>query len=104
MPKLDEVLLPTLNQREPFTSSTVVRAAPIRATKMNVARQGLFVDFLFVDNSGQIDSVYMIAVIAGYPYPNSACGTVPVQQRTILCCAAPGTRSLGLLRRYRSSQ
>jgi hypothetical protein len=32
------------------------RAAPIRATKMNVPPQGLFVDFLFVDNSGKIDS------------------------------------------------
>jgi hypothetical protein len=33
------------------------RAVLIRATKINVAPQGLFVDFLFVDNCGQIDSV-----------------------------------------------
>jgi hypothetical protein len=33
------------------------RAAPIRATKMNAAPQRLLVDFLFVDNSGQSDSV-----------------------------------------------
>jgi hypothetical protein len=45
------------------------RAAPIRAIKMNVAPQRLLVDFLFVDNSGQSDSIYMIAVITNDPYP-----------------------------------
>jgi hypothetical protein len=29
----------------------------IRATKMNVPPQGLFVDFLFIDICGQIDSM-----------------------------------------------
>jgi hypothetical protein len=29
---------------------------PIRATKMNAAASRLFIDFLFVDNSGQNDS------------------------------------------------
>jgi hypothetical protein len=33
------------------------RASPIRATKMNAAPHRLFVDFLFVDNSVQIDSI-----------------------------------------------
>jgi hypothetical protein len=37
------------------------RAVPIRATKMNVAPQRLFVDFLFVDKSGQIDSAFVMA-------------------------------------------
>jgi len=78
--KFDEVPLPTLNQSEPAAGDTVVRtllpfrhegsqiavesalpdkkrASPIRATKMNAAPSRLFVDFLFVDNSGQIDSM-----------------------------------------------
>ena len=73
--KLDEVPLPTLNQSEPAAGDTVVRtwlpcrhggsqtvvesalpdnqrASLIRATKMNAASSRLFVDFLFVDNSG----------------------------------------------------
>ena len=33
------------------------RAVLIRATKMNVAPQGLFVDSLFIDICGQIDSM-----------------------------------------------
>jgi hypothetical protein len=33
------------------------RAVLIQATKINVAPQGLFVDFLFVDICGQIDSI-----------------------------------------------
>jgi hypothetical protein len=36
------------------------RAVLIRATKMSVAPQGLFVDFLFVDNCGQIDSMVFV--------------------------------------------
>jgi len=71
------MLLPTLDQCEPSACDTVVRTrlpfrhegepkapvklAPvdiqrdllIRATKMNGAPRRLFVDFLFVDNSGQ---------------------------------------------------
>ena len=77
--KLDEILLPTLDQSEPATGDTVVqtllpfrhegsqtavksalpddqRASPIRATKMNAAPGRLFVDFLFVDKSVYIDS------------------------------------------------
>jgi hypothetical protein len=77
--KIDEVPLPTLNQSEPAAGDTVVRtllpfrhqgsqtavesalldnqrALLIQATKMNVAASRLLVDFLFVDNSGQIDS------------------------------------------------
>jgi hypothetical protein len=77
--KFDEVLLPTLDQSEPSAGDTVVRtllpfrhegsqaavesarvdnqrALPIRATKMNATASRLFVDFLFVDNSGQNDS------------------------------------------------
>ena len=77
--KFDEVLLPTLDQSEPSAGDTVVRtllpfrngasqtavesarvdnqrALPIRATKMNAAASRLFIDFLFVDNSGQNDS------------------------------------------------
>ncbi len=77
--KLDEILLPTLDQSEPSASDTVVRtllpfrhqgsqtavesaladnqrALLIRATKMNAASSRLFVDFLFVDNRVQIDS------------------------------------------------
>jgi hypothetical protein len=68
--EFDEVLLPTLDQGEPSAgdtdegSQTAVesarvdnqRALPIRATKMNAAASRLFVDFLFVDNSGQNDS------------------------------------------------
>jgi hypothetical protein len=33
------------------------RASLIRATKMNAASSRLFIDFLFVDNCGQIDSM-----------------------------------------------
>jgi hypothetical protein len=78
--KFDEVLLPTLDQSEPAAGDTVVRtwlpfrhgrsqtavesalldnqrASLIRATKMNAATSPLFVDFLFVDNGGQIDSI-----------------------------------------------
>jgi hypothetical protein len=78
--KFDEVPLPTLNQSEPAAGDTVVRtllpfrhegsqtavesalpdnqrASSILATKMNAAPSRLFVDFLFVDNSGQIDSM-----------------------------------------------
>jgi hypothetical protein len=36
------------------------RASLIRATKMNSAPSRLFVDFLFVDNSVQIDSIVEI--------------------------------------------
>jgi hypothetical protein len=77
--KFDEILLPTLDQSEPATDDTVVRtllpfrhegsqtavesarldnqrASLIRATKMNAAPGRLFVDFLFVDNSVDIDS------------------------------------------------
>ena len=77
--KFDEILLPTLDQSEPATGDTVVRtllpfrhegsqtavesalpdnqrASMIRATKINAAPGRLFVDFLFVDNSGQNDS------------------------------------------------
>jgi hypothetical protein len=77
--KLDEILLPTLDQSEPATGDTVVRtllpfrhegsqtavesalpdnqrASLIRATKMSAAPGRLFVDFLFVDNSVDIDS------------------------------------------------
>jgi hypothetical protein len=73
--KFDEVLLPTLDQSQPFAGDTVVRtllpfrherrqnavesalldnqrALLIRATKMNAPQVRLFVDFLFVDNSG----------------------------------------------------
>jgi hypothetical protein len=85
MAKFDEVLLPTLDQDEPAAGDTVVRtllpfrhegsqvtevkhavesALPdnrraflIRATKMNGARRRLFVDLLFVDDSGKIDSI-----------------------------------------------
>jgi hypothetical protein len=76
--KFDEILLPTLDQSEPATGDTVVRtllpfrhegsqtavesafpdnqrASLIRATKMNTALNRLFVDFLFVDNSVQIE-------------------------------------------------
>jgi hypothetical protein len=79
-PERDEVPLPTLNQREPFmcrlsyglpcrsdmqrARGAVESALPdnqravlIRATKMNVPPQGLFVDFLFIDICGQIDSM-----------------------------------------------
>jgi hypothetical protein len=72
--KLNEILLPTLDQREPSAGDTVVRtllpfrhegsqtavesahlhkqrAALIRATKMNAAPRRLFVDFLFVAKS-----------------------------------------------------
>ena len=78
--KLDEVPLPTLNQSKPAAGDTVVRtllpfrhersqsvvesalvdnqhASVIRATKMNAAASRLFVDFLFVDNSRQNDSI-----------------------------------------------
>jgi hypothetical protein len=78
--KFDEVPLPTLNQSEPATDDTVVRtllpsrhegsqtavesalvdnqrASLIRAIKMNAAASRLFVDFLFVDNSGQNVSI-----------------------------------------------
>ena len=71
--KFDEVPLPTLNQSEPAAGDTVVRALLpfrhernqtavksalldtqrallIRATEMNAATSGLFVDFSFVDN------------------------------------------------------
>src|ERR1700748_1120499 len=77
--KFDEILLPTLDQSEPATGDNVVRtllpfrhegsqtavesalpdnrrALLIRATKMNAAPGRLFVDFLFVDNSVDIDS------------------------------------------------
>jgi len=77
--KFDKVLLPTLDQSEPSARDTVVRtllpfrhegsqtavesarvdnqrALPIRATKMNAAASRLFIDFSFVDNSGQNDS------------------------------------------------
>jgi hypothetical protein len=73
--KFDEIPLPTLNQSEPAAGDTVVRtllpfrheesqtavesalvdnqrSSLIRATKMNAAPSRLFVDFLFVDNSG----------------------------------------------------
>ena len=79
VPKLDKILLPSLNQREPFICITAVRTSarsdmqrakgavesallnshrgvPIRATKMNVSPLGLFVDFLFVDYCEEIDS------------------------------------------------
>jgi len=81
--KLDDVPLPTLNQSEPAAGDTVVRtllpfrhegsqtavesalvdiqrASLIRATKMNAAASRLFVDSLFVDNSGQNDSMLNI--------------------------------------------
>jgi hypothetical protein len=75
--EFDEMLLATLDQCEPSACNTVVRTrlpirhegkpkAPvksalpdiqrdllIRATEMNVASRGVFVDFLFVDKSGQ---------------------------------------------------
>ena len=88
--KFDEVLLPTLNQSEPAAGDTVVRtllpfrhggsqtaveaaladnqrASVIRATKMNAAPNRLFVDFLFVDNSVQIDSIIPKRRLLGRP-------------------------------------
>jgi hypothetical protein len=37
------------------------RAFPIRATKMNATRSRLFVNFLFVDDSGKIDSIVIVS-------------------------------------------